>query len=105
MICYTQGHRSPRKNAGGRLQTEIFRSANIRDNQMVRSKHKIIGHRSQYTLTPPKPRSLTTASPGYSNTPEKQNADLKSYFIKILESFKKDINKSLKEIQEPQIKS
>ena len=41
----------------------------------------------------------TTANPEY-NTPENQEADLKSYLMKIVESFKEDINNSLKEIQE-----
>jgi hypothetical protein len=39
-------------------------------------------------------------SPGYPNTPEKQNSDLKSDLMMVIEDFKKDINKSLKEIQE-----
>ena len=47
-----------------------------------------------------KPSSPTIASPEYMNTPENQEADLKSYLMKIIESFKKDINISLKEIQE-----
>jgi hypothetical protein len=39
-------------------------------------------------------------SPGYPNTPEKQNLDLKSYLMMLVEDFKKGINNSLKEIQE-----
>jgi hypothetical protein len=42
----------------------------------------------------------TTASPGYPNTPEKQDLDLKSYLMMLVEDFKKGINNSLKEIQE-----
>jgi hypothetical protein len=42
----------------------------------------------------------TSASPGYPNTPEKQNLDLKSYHIMLVEDIKKDFNNSLKEIQE-----
>jgi hypothetical protein len=42
----------------------------------------------------------TIASPGYTNTHEKQDSDLKSYLIMLLEDFKKVINNSLKEIQE-----
>ena len=41
-----------------------------------------------------------TASTEYSNIPENQKADLKSYLMKTIESFKEDINNSLKEIQE-----
>jgi chromosome segregation ATPase len=39
-------------------------------------------------------------SPGYPNTPKKQESDLKSHIMMMIEDFKKDINKSLKEIQE-----
>jgi hypothetical protein len=39
-------------------------------------------------------------SPEYPNTPEKQDSDLKSHLMVMLENFKKDINNSLKEIQE-----
>jgi hypothetical protein len=42
----------------------------------------------------------TTVSSGYTNTPEKQNADFKSYLMMVVEDFKKGINNSLKEIQE-----
>ena len=41
----------------------------------------------------------TTVSHGYPNTPEKQDIDLKSYLMMLVEDFKKDINNSLKEIQ------
>jgi hypothetical protein len=47
-----------------------------------------------------KPSSLNTESPEYTNTPKNQEADLKSYLMKIIESFKEDINNSLKEVQE-----
>jgi hypothetical protein len=39
-------------------------------------------------------------SPGYPNTLEKQDSDLKSYLIMLVEDFKKGINNSIKEIQE-----
>jgi chromosome segregation ATPase len=39
-------------------------------------------------------------SPGYPNTPEKKDTDLKSYLRIMVEDFKKGINNSLKEIQE-----
>jgi len=44
--------------------------------------------------------SSTTASPGYPITPENQDSELKSYLMMMMEDFKKDINNSLKEIQE-----
>jgi hypothetical protein len=42
----------------------------------------------------------TIASPGYCNTPKKQDSDLKSYLIMLVEDLKKYIYKFLKEIQE-----
>jgi hypothetical protein len=33
-------------------------------------------------------------------TPEKQDSDLKSFLMMMLEEFKKDVNNSLKEIQQ-----
>jgi hypothetical protein len=39
-------------------------------------------------------------SPGYTNTPEKQDSDLHLYFMILVEGFKKGINNFLKEIQE-----
>ena len=50
--------------------------------------------------TSSEPSSPITASPEYTKTPENQEADLKSYLMKIIESFKEDINNSLKEIEE-----
>jgi hypothetical protein len=61
----------------------------------LRGKHKTINSRSQFIWHHQNP-----ASPGYPNTTESQNADLKSYLMKKIESFKEDINNSLKEIQE-----
>ena len=69
---------------------------------MARDKHKTISNRSQNTWASSE-RSSPTASPEYINTPENQEADPKSYLMKIIESFKEDIKniekKSLKEIQ------
>ena len=46
------------------------------------------------------PSSPTTASPRYPNTLEKQELDLKSYLMMLIEGFKRDLINSLKEIQE-----
>jgi hypothetical protein len=46
------------------------------------------------------PSSPTTASPGYTITLKKQDLDIKSPLMMMIENFKKDINNSLKEIQE-----
>ena len=67
---------------------------------MAKGKHQTISNRSQNTWTSSEPSSPTTASPEYTNTPENQESVLKSYLMKIIESFKEDINNSLKEIQE-----
>ena len=49
------------------------------------------------------PNSVTTASPEYINTSENQEADLKPYLMKIMESFKVDINNSLKKYRKTQV--
>ena len=67
---------------------------------MARGKHKNISNRNQCNLAPSEPSSLTTAITGYPNTPEKQDSDLKSHLMKMIEDLKEDINNSLKEIQE-----
>jgi len=38
-------------------------------------------------------------NPGYPSTPENQDPDLKSHLMMMIEEFKKDLNKSLKELQ------
>jgi hypothetical protein len=81
-------------------QSETARPANTRDNQMARGKGKNISKRNQGYLVSSKPSSPTTVSPGYPNTPEKQDSDLKSHLMMMIEDFKKDINNSLKEIHE-----
>ena len=74
--------------------SETARSANIRDNQMVRGKGKDISNRNQGYLASSEPSSPTTASPGYPNTQENQDSDLKSHCMMMIEDFKKDINNS-----------
>jgi len=46
------------------------------------------------------PNSPTKPKTEYPNTPEKQDLDLKSYLIMMLEDFKKDMKNSLRETQE-----
>ena len=67
---------------------------------MAKGKHKNLTNRKQDYLESSEPSSATTASPGFSNTPEKQNVDLKSYLMMLREDFKKDINNSLEELQD-----
>ena len=81
-------------------QSETARPANTRDIQIVKGKYKNISNRNQGYLTSSEPSSPTTVSPGYPNTPEKQDSDLKSHLMMMIEDFKKDINNSFKEIQE-----
>jgi FtsZ-binding cell division protein ZapB len=45
-------------------------------------------------------KSPSIASPGYTITTEKQDIDLKSFLMMMIEDFKKEINNSLEEIQE-----
>jgi chromosome segregation ATPase len=67
---------------------------------MLRGKHKIRSNRNQGYLASSEPNSPTIAGPEYTITPEKQDMDLKSLLMKMMEDYKKDINHSLKEIQE-----
>jgi gas vesicle protein len=69
---------------------------------MAGGKHKNISNRNQGYLVSSEPNSnsSTIASPGYTITPEKQNSDLKSLLLTMIGDVKKDINNSLKEIQE-----
>jgi DNA anti-recombination protein RmuC len=67
---------------------------------MAGGKYKNTSNRNQGYLASSEPNSLTIASPGYTNTSEKQDSDLKSLLMMMIENFKKDINNSLKEIQE-----
>ena len=67
---------------------------------MAKGKHRNITNRNQGIMAASEPNSPTTASPRYPNTPEKQELDLKSLVMILIEEHMKDINKSLKEIQE-----
>jgi hypothetical protein len=67
---------------------------------MAKGKHKNLTNRNQDYLASSEPSTPTTVSPGYPNTPEKQDSDLKLYLMMLVEDFKKDINNSIKEIQE-----
>jgi uncharacterized coiled-coil protein SlyX len=67
---------------------------------MAGGKSKNISNRNQGYLASSEPNSPTITSPEHTITPEKQDSDLKSLFMMIIEDFKKGINSSLKEIQE-----
>ena len=55
---------------------------------MAKGKRKTISDRNQYMWASSEPSSPTTASPEY-NTPENQEAYLKFYLTKIIESFRR----------------
>ena len=67
---------------------------------MVKGKCKNLTNRNQDHSPSSEPSTPTSASHGYPNTPEKQNSELKSYLMMMVEDIKKDFNNSLKEIQE-----
>jgi hypothetical protein len=66
---------------------------------MVKDKCKNLTNRNQDYSASLEPGTPTTASPGNPSTPKKQDSDLKSYFIMLIEDFKKGINNSLKDIK------
>jgi hypothetical protein len=59
---------------------------------MAKSKRKNLTKRNQDHSPPSEPSTTTSASPGYPNIPEKQDLDLKSYFMMLVEDFNKGIN-------------
>ena len=67
---------------------------------MAKGKLRNITNRNQGNMAASEPNSLLIASPEYPNTPEKQDLDVKSLVVMLLQEHMKDINKSLKEIQE-----
>ena len=83
-----------------KLQSETARPANTRDNHMAKGKHKNLTNRNQCYVASLETSSPSTARPVYSNTPERQDSDLKSQHMKMIGYFKKDISKFFKEIWE-----
>jgi len=67
---------------------------------MARGKCRNPSNRNQDYIASSEPNSPTKANTEYPNTPEKQDVDLKSHLIMMMEDFKKDIKNSLREIQE-----
>jgi len=67
---------------------------------MKRGKHRNLRNRNQDYLASSEPSSPTKANTGHSNIQEKQDLDLKSYLMTMIENFKVDINNSIKEIQD-----
>jgi hypothetical protein len=67
---------------------------------MAKDKLKNHPNRNKDHLASSESSSLITASPGYTNTPKKQDSDLKLYLMMLVEDFKNGINNPLKEIVE-----
>jgi hypothetical protein len=65
---------------------------------MAKGKYKNLTNKDQEHWTSSEPSMPTSASPGNLNTPKKQDMDLKSYLMMVVEDFKKGINRSLKDI-------
>jgi hypothetical protein len=63
---------------------------------MVKGKLKNFTNRNQKHLALSQSSTPITSSPGYPNTPEKQDLDIKSYLMMLVEDFKKDIKNSVK---------
>jgi hypothetical protein len=93
----TQAYKNHRRK---KLQPETARTSSTRDYQMARGKLKYLTNRNKDYLASSESRTPTTTSCEYPNTCEKQDLELKSYLMMLLEDFKKDINNSFKEIQE-----
>jgi hypothetical protein len=83
-----------------KLQAETGITINSRNYQMVKGKYKNLTNRNQDHSLSPEPSTCNSVSPGYPNTPEKQDSDLKSHLMMLVEDFKKEINNALKEILE-----
>ena len=61
---------------------------------MAAGKHKSRSNRNQVCLTTSKPKSPTIVSPVYNITSEKQDMDLKSLLMMMMEDFKKEIQEN-----------
>jgi predicted nucleic acid-binding Zn-ribbon protein len=66
---------------------------------MAKGRCKNLTNRNQDNSPSSGPSTPTSASPGYPNTPETLDPDLKAYLMMMVEDIK-DFNNSLKEIQE-----
>ena len=67
---------------------------------MVKGKCKNLTNRNQDYLASSEHSTPTTASSGYPKTRERQDSDLKSCLMMLVEDIKKDFNNLLKEKQE-----
>jgi hypothetical protein len=63
---------------------------------MAKGKGKNLTNRNQDHSVSSEPNTPKRASPGYCNKSEKQDLDLKSYLMMLVQDFKKGINNSKK---------
>jgi hypothetical protein len=61
---------------------------------MAGGKYKNRSNRNQGYLASSEPKSPTIASPGYTIIPEKQDMDLNSLLMMVMENFKKEIQEN-----------
>jgi len=89
-----QVYRSANTQAYRRVKplSETATPPNTRDN-------RDLSNRNQDYLASSEPSSPIKANTEYPNTPEKQDLDLKSHLMMMIEDFRKDINNVLKEGQ------
>jgi hypothetical protein len=71
-----------------------------REYQRAKGKRKNTTNRNQDHSPSSERSSPAPPSPGHHNTTEKLDPDLKAYLMLMVEDIKKDLNYSLKEIQE-----
>jgi hypothetical protein len=62
---------------------------------MAKGRLKNLTNRNQDHSPSSEPSTPNSSSPGYPNTPEKLDLDLKSYLMMMVEDIKKDFNNSL----------
>jgi hypothetical protein len=67
---------------------------------VAKGKCKNLTNGKQVYLASSEPSSPTTASPGCPKTMDKEDSNLKSHFMMLIGNLKKDINNSIKEVQE-----
>jgi hypothetical protein len=93
----TEGNRITGGKSSSQRQLEHLTPEITRWGKASVSVSKNLTKRNQDYSASSEPSTPTTASPGYPNTPKKQDLDLK-YLMMLVEDFKKGINNSLREI-------
>jgi hypothetical protein len=71
---------------------------------MAKDKQKNLTNRKQDRSPSSKPSTPTSTSPGYPDTPEKVDPDLKAYLMMMVEDIKKVFNNSYKKYRRTLLK-